>query len=289
MTKWRWIAPLLGLLFCCRQPETSRGGQLVVAASIAPLADFCRQVGGECVSVFTVVPAGTNPHTFELSPDHLKRLATARLLVLNGIGLEYWADKVADNFSPAALQVVWVSTGIPVLQDSDHAAGNPHVWLNPVYAMVQIENIVQALIRVDPAHADQYRQNGNRLKAQLSALDQHLAAEISTWQHKSFICFHPSWNYFANRYGLHQAAVIEKRPGFEPSPADVAEVIALAKQLHSKAIFAEQQFPIKVSEMIAHECGATVLVLDPLGSDAKDFAYTKMLARNVAEMAKGLK
>ncbi|HPN36480.1 MAG TPA: metal ABC transporter substrate-binding protein [bacterium] len=288
MKKAKWLFLFPALLIACRQQEVA-DDRLIIAASIAPLADFCRQVGGERVSVFTIVPSGANPHTFELDPQLLIRISEARLLVLNGLGLEYWADKVADNFSSRDLQVITVSQGIPVLQDEDHAEGNPHVWLNPLHAARQAEKITGALMRLDPLHAQTYRDRSDQYQKVLHDLDVEISREIAGWQNRRFICFHPSWNYFSERYHLEQAAVIEKRPGFEPSPGEAAEIIGLAKRLQVRAIFAEQQFPLKIAEMIAAESGARVLVLDPLGSDGEGYSYVSLLRTNVAQMAIALR
>lgn len=284
-----WLSVCLGLFLFCRGRDDQQQDHIVIAASIAPLADLCKQVGGDRVTVFTLVPPGANPHTFELTPEQMRRLADTRLLVLNGIGLEYWADKVIDNFQTSALQVVWASEGIPVLQDEDHAAGNPHVWLNPLFAKIQMEKIAAALIQLDSPHASVYATQRDRFGRQLLDLDREITAQVASWQNISFICFHPSWNYFAERYGLVQAAVIEKRPGFEPTPKETMEIIETAKRLHTKAIFAEQQFPMKTSELIARECDARVLVLDPLGSYTANYSYLALLRANVEQMALALK
>jgi manganese/iron transport system substrate-binding protein len=280
-----FFAFLLG----CRATTPVADSRMVVATSIAPLADFVRQVGGDRVRVFSIVPSGANPHTFELSPDQMSQLAFARVIFLNGIGLEYWANNILDNFGSRGLQVVQVSNGIPILADQDHAGGNPHVWLNPQYAIKQVASIRDALCRLDSASAPYYNQNAERYLQQLKKLDDEIEQEIKTWQFRSFICFHPSWNYFADRYGLIQAAVIEKRPGFEPTPGEVAEIITLAKKLKAKAIFAEKQFPLKVSQMIAQEAGAAVLVLDPLGEDSASYRFVQLLKSNVDLMAEALR
>ncbi len=279
---------LLVTLFSCAQPPKA-GHRIVVAASILPLMDFTRQVGGDWVDAFAIVPPGVNPHTFELTPEILRKTSQAKLLVLNGIGLEFWAKKLISNLKEGELMVVNTSEGVEVLQDDDHAEGNPHIWLDPLLAMHQVEQICAGLCRVDSAHAQHYRSRAEQYIAELENLHREIAAEVATWQYRSFICFHPSWNYFAERYGLVQAAVIEKRPGFEPNPREVAEIITIAKEIKAKAIFAEQQFPIKISEAIAHECGAIVIRLDPLGTDTATFDYIQLMRKNVQQMALALK
>lgn len=280
---------MFAALLNCRSTPPVADSRIAVATSIAPLADFARQVGGDRVRVFSIVPSGANPHTFEMNPEQMSQLAGARVMFLNGIGLEYWADKVLDNFVSRGLQVVQLSNGIPVLADDDHAGGNPHVWLNPQFAMKQVSSIRDALCTLDSSFAPVYRQNAERYLRELRQLDSEIEQDIKQWHFRSFICFHPSWNYFADRYGLVQAAVIEKRPGFEPTPGEVAEIITLVKKLKARAIFAEKQFPLKISQMIAQEAGADVLVLDPLGDDSPNYTYIQMIKANVELMAKALR
>jgi zinc transport system substrate-binding protein len=285
--------PLLALLLplsvisCTKTAPTT--GKIRVAVSILPLFDFVRQIGGEEVEAFSIVPPGSNPHTFELTPDVLRKTVSAKLLVLNGIGLEYWATKVTDNIRRDDFRVVNTSEGLSVLQDEDHAEGNPHVWLDPILAIHQVEKIGFALCAADTAHAAYYRKNMEALVQQLQDLDEEIRREVGTWRHRQFICFHPSWNYFANRYQLDQAAVIEKRPGFEPNPGEMAEIIETAKRIHARAIFAEMQFPVKISEAIAQESGAKVIRLDPLGSDEATFSYVGLMHYNLQQMSIALK
>jgi len=278
---------VLDLFSCSKTPQAS--GKIRVAVSILPLLDFVREVGGDEVEAYAIVPPGSDPHTFELTPDVLRKTASAELLVLNGIGLEYWASKVTDNIHRADFRVIDTSDGLPVLQDEDHAQGNPHIWLDPVLAIHQVEKIGLALCSVDTAHAVYYRKNTQAYILELQDLDQEIRKEIGTWRHRQFICFHPSWNYFANRYQLDQAAVIEKRPGFEPNPGEMAEIIDTARRIHASAIFAEMQFPAKISEAIAQESGAKVIRLDPLGSDDASFSYIGLMRYNLQQMSIALK
>ncbi len=286
-----WIILVLAVIVliagCRRSPRTDE--KLTVAVSIAPLADFTRQIGGEHVDVVTIVPGGANPHAFEITPQIISRCSNASVLVLNGIGLEYWADKLAGTLQKPGFIIVETAQGIPILEDHDHAEGNPHVWLDPVAAQTQVRAISEALCKIDPEHSEAYRRNTATYLAALDALDAQTRQEVDSWLQKSFICFHPSWNYFANRYGLTQAAVIEKRPGFEPNPREMAEIIQIARQLGVKAIFAEKQFPIKISETIAAEAGAKVIALDPLGQDGPGFSYIKLLQHNIQQMASAMK
>jgi len=105
---------------------------------------------------------------------------------------------------------------------------------------------------------------------------------------RSFISFHPAWVYFARRYGLTEAATIERSPGREPSPAEIREVVDTARRIRAKAIFAEPQFSPKAAEVIAGETGARVLMLDPLGKPP-DYDYIKTMRDDLAQMSRALK
>jgi zinc transport system substrate-binding protein len=270
-------------------PSPTASGRLLIAASIAPLSDFARQVGDDQVQVITLLPPGASPHTYELTPSQVEQVAKARLLLLNGVGLEYWADKVIQSADNPTLIVVDTSQGIEILEgDADEPGGNPHIWLDPANAIVQVGHIRDALIQADATHADDYRANAGRTIAELQALDQEIAKEVTTWSNRQFIAFHPAWVYFARRYGLIQAAVIEESPGREPSPADVARIVETAKRIGAKAIFAEPQFSPKAAQTIAGESGAEVLFLDPLGSSLDDPSYFGLMRYNVAQMARAL-
>ncbi len=276
---------------CNKSPQSQ--GKVIVAASIPPLADFVRQVGQDKVEVVNIVAGAANPHTFEITPETIRRASRARMLVLNGLGLEFWAPKLVDAIGRNSLKVVDTSQGIQPIEDEehdhDHGGANPHIWLSPPLAIHQVKTIRDALVEIDPGNASHYRRSSQAYIDSLLALDNEITLEIAGWLQRSFICFHPSWNYFADNYKLNQAAVIEKRSGFEPTPREIVEIIELVKKLDISAIFAERQFPTQSSETIARECGAKVISLDPLGEESPAFSYLSLMRLNVAKMAQAMK
>jgi len=305
---WRILLTMLSTLVLvtfslggCGGTPAPGADKVKVAVSIAPLADLAQQVGGEHVTVTTLVPPAASPHTYEPTPAQVREVAEANVLVLIGLGFEFWAEDVVESAANPALMVLHTSEGIEVIHDEheheEHEIGNPHVWLNPWNAMVQVRHIRDALIEADPAHQTEYEAHAQAYLAQLEALDEEIAAQVATWSHQEFIAFHPSWIYFAQRYGLVQAAVVERTPGKEPSPAELAEIIEIARRIGARAIFAEPQFSPKGAETIAAESGAQVLFLNPLGGalrQAQDEAegpisYLEMMRYNVAQMGKAMK
>ena len=280
---------LLVLLFLAvstgRAAATER---VVIAASIAPLADFAGQIGQGRVDVITLVPPGASPHTYELKPSQVVKVAEAQLLILNGAGLEYWADKLVEVANNPSLEVVDTSAGISLIDTGDHGA-NPHIWLDVRQAIMQVRHIRDALVRVDAGAAEQYRANAQSYISQLVALDREIEAELRGWTSRQFVAFHPAWVYFARRYDLKQVAVVVESPGREPSPVDIVRVIETARQIGARAIFAEPQFSSKAAEAIAEESGAKLVFLDPLGSQLSEFSYLDLMRANVTQMRSMMK
>ncbi len=272
-----------------RRARPEAGDRMLVVASINPLADFARQIGGDRVQVETMVPPGASPHTYEPKPSQLRDLSRAKVLVLVGLGFEFWADKAISASGNPGLIVVRTSDGLEILQQGEGGGGNPHVWLDPIDAIHQVELIRDAFIRADPAGKEVYTANADEYIGRLRALDEEIRKEVSGFSTRKFIAFHPAWAYFARRYGLEQVAVIERTPGREPSPAEIAKIVQAAREAGVKAIFAEPQFSPKAAKVIAQECGAQVLFLDPVGGVKGRETYIELMRYNLAQMAKAMK
>lgn len=273
----------------CGSKKQALEGRMLVVASIAPLADFARQVGSKHVEVYLMVPSSASPHTYQITPGQMDAVSQARVLVLNGVGLEYWAKKVVDAAGNPHLAVVRTAEGLPIIgsEDEHEPGGNPHVWLDPIYAVHQVEAIRDAFVKTDPANAAAYRANAAKYVAKLRALDGKTRSRVKQFRSRRFIAFHPAWVYFARRYGLEQAAVIEEWPGKEPSPSKIKEIVQTAKRLKARAIFAEPQLSPKAAQVVAEEAGAKVLILNPLGGPSG--GYIETMLDNVAQMEKALK
>ncbi len=283
---------LLAILFSAcgttAQPEKP-DARLRVVASILPLADFARRVGGERVRVDVLVPAGASPHTYEITPEQLKAVTHARVLILNGVGLEFWADKVISSANNPDLTVVVASDGIKILAgDEDSPGGNPHTWLSPQKAMLQVEKIRDAFANADPAAAEVYRRNTDKFLHELRTLDQEIRTAVAGFPDRKIISFHAAWSYFAADYGLEEAGVVEARPGQEPSPSEIAGIIRKVRQIKAKAIFAEPQFSTKAAEAIAEESGIRVLLLNPLGQPP-EYHYLDMMRFNLSQISLALR
>jgi ABC-type Zn uptake system ZnuABC Zn-binding protein ZnuA len=294
------------------------GGRVKVAASIAPRADFVARVGGDRVDVELMVPAGASPHTFEPTSGQMKFLSEARLLILNGLELETWAADILGKVGNNQLVRVETAAAVPAGEliatgeeehedegeghedegeghESDehrHGVYNPHVWLDPELAVYQVQAIRDALVEVDPEHAQEYRDNASALIEELGELDAWIRERVASFTRRKFVAFHSAWAYFAARYGLEMVGVVEELPGKEPSAADIAALVEKIRAEGVTVIFAEPQFNPRVAEAVASTSGGgvRVAILDPLGNpdDPATNAYDKLMRHDVVEMGKAL-
>lgn len=293
MKHYRFFAGLfLSIILSIPSLSFGDGEKLQVIASIFPIADMARQVGGNDVEVTTVVPAGASPHTFEMKPSLIKTFTSAKVFLMIGAGLEFWADQLVQS-SGQKLKPVVLSDGMALIRSADphhddsvkevpltpksahteHAhshdlhTGNPHIWLDPHLAKTMVTRILEALSIADPAHALAYESRAKAYLGELDALDKGISDTVNQFKTRQVISFHPSWDYFAARYGLTLAGVIEKTPGRNPTPREIAGIVSSIKAYHIRAVFAEPQFSPKVADVIANEAGVKVLILDPLGGE----------------------
>lgn len=287
---------LVGVVGCGRQ-ERPAGGKILVAASIAPMYSFAKGVGGDHVEVELLVPAGASPHTYQLTPRQMETLSKASVLVLNGAELEFWADKAADAADNQDLLVVETADGLKLIDDlnehaehegCEHEGGNPHVWLDPVKAVHQVEKIRDALVKADPENEDQYQQNAGKYIKELQTLDADISKQTSSLSSRQFVAFHSAWVYFAQRYGLEQVAVVEESPGKEPSVQHIKGIVDTVRKSNVKIVIAEPQFSPKAAQVIADESGAKVITLDPLGQPPS-YDYIKTMRNNVNKLTEALK
>ena len=292
MRKYIVFLLIIFLLGSCGEFEPS--SRLQVAASIPPLADFVDQVGGEFVETKTIVPPGASPHTYELRSAQMRFLSEARLLVLNGAGLEYWAADAVETVNNPRLEVLRTAQGMELLagkncgEEHDHHRGNPHVWLDPQRAESKVRKITEALVEIAPEHEDYFRANSEAYIARLEEFDRDVRQRIENWEHRKLVVQHAAWDYFARRYELEVAGVIEQNHGQEPSAAHLRKLIRTIDEQQIPVVFAEFQANRQFAELLAGEAGGAVGVVDPLGGAIGRQTYLQLMNYNLDELEKYL-
>jgi manganese/iron transport system substrate-binding protein len=279
---------LVSLLGACQTQSATTSGKIAVATTISTLNSFVQGVGGERVSVKNIVPIGASPETFQPAPQDVATVADANLLVENGAGLESWLDRLLRDAGTRNLRVVVCADGLPVKNL------NPHLWMDPVLAKRYVLKIRDALIAVDPPHADDYRRNAANYNTRLDGLIAQIRRQIATIppSHRYMIVFHNAWQYYNDRFGITTLGFVERNPGQEPNPAQIAQLIDLAKQHHVHGVFSEPEYSPKLLYSIAQGAGIKVvenLYDDSVGTDPRVANYIAMLTYDTGVIVQTLK
>jgi ABC-type Zn uptake system ZnuABC Zn-binding protein ZnuA len=253
------------------------------------LGDLVRNVGGEGVQVSVLVPPGTDLHSFQSSPKDSATIREARLIVLNGAGLDHFLEGIIDGAKRRDAVVIEASEGLaprPLPGGEEHEEGDPHFWQNPLHAIAYVENIRDGLAQTDPARAEQYRRNAEAYIARLRDLDREIEATLKSVppERRHLVTFHDAFGYFGERYGFKVSAFLPTSGG-DFSPARVAEIVSLIRQERIPAIFAEPQFAQDALRQIARDTGVAVgaIISDALTDQTP--TYIEMMRANAGSLA----
>jgi len=292
------LVTLLGLSLC----NAHATDPLPVATSSTVIADFVRNIGGDRVVVRPLAPAGTDPHTFQPTPDTMKTLAQARIVFFNGTGLEEWWGKAVRSVKQTEVPVIELSRGLATITMPGHSHGgrthseglDPHVWLDPVLVRGYADKIREGLSRVDAANASGYTEHAKTYQATLDELDAWIRAEVQKIPagRRKIVTFHNAFQYFATRYGFTVKGFVVASPGKEPSAKTLAELTRRIKQEQVPAVFAEADFNPKILATLGRDAGVTVVtnLYDGSLSDGPPAdTYVTMMRHNVTTMVNALR
>jgi zinc/manganese transport system substrate-binding protein len=229
--------------------------RLNVVASFSILGDLVKNVGGDKVDVATLVGPNGDVHVYAPAPSDAKKNADARLLVMNGLGLEGWLPRLVQSAGSKAT-IVTASDGIAPLQLGSDA--DPHAWQSVPNVKIYVCNIRDALIAADPAAAAVFRANADRYLRELDELDAEVRAAIATIppERRKVITAHNAFGYFAAAYGVSFVAPVGVSTESEPSARDIATLIQQIKAAKIPAVFLENLSDDRLIRRIAAETGA---------------------------------
>ena len=285
--------------------STIDNSKLQVVTSATFLYEFTQNIGKEMVDVTLLVPMGADPHDWEPTIRDTERIQKSDMIIINGIGYEPWIDSL--ELSGIAGILVDTSNGISTLDsakhdeekhdeekhdeekhdEEKHGALDPHIWLNPVYAQLQVKNIANALSNSDPTNKNYYQSNAEIYNQELNLLDAKIRTELSGCK-TDFITFHDAFSYFSEEYGLTQHTIISSTDSHgEVTLQTLENIISLARELNIKVIFAEESTSTKTSQVIADEIGGKVLVLSPL-EIVSDKTYVEKMTQNLESLKEAL-
>jgi manganese transport system substrate-binding protein len=264
----------------------------LVLTTFTVLADMVRNVGGEHVRVESVTDVGAEIHGYEPTPEDLTRGQGADLVLDNGLGLEAWFDQFMADVDAERVVLSQGVEPIPIAGREDTT--NPHAWMSPSAAQVYVENIVDALRDLDPAHAEDYAANGRQYAAELEEVRLGLVAALGTLpeEHRVLVTCEGAFSYLARDAGLREAYLWPVNAERQSTPRQVAAVIDRVREDDVPAVFCESTVNADAQLQVAAETGARyggTLYVDSLSRpDGPVPTYLDLLRHDAATIVAGL-
>jgi zinc/manganese transport system substrate-binding protein len=265
--------------------------RLNVVASFSILGDFVRNVGGNSVNVTTLVGPDSDAHVYAPAPADAKKIADAKLVFVNGFGLEGWLPRLVQSAGGKATVVTATSGITPLKLGSD---ADPHAWQSIANAKIYVTNIRDALAAADPANAEAFKSNASAYLAQLDALDREVREAVAQIpeNRRKVISAHNAFGYFAAAYGIEFIAPAGVSTESEASARDVARIITQIRSAKIPAVFLENITDPRLIGRIAAETGARVggtLYSDSLTGEKGDSpTYIAMVRHNIKALTSAL-
>ncbi len=306
----KWIALklvscilILLLTACGGTALAASSGKLYVVTSVAPLKNIIFNIGGDRIQLTGLIPEGSDSHTFEPVPSDARTLSQADIIFLNGLMLEEPTLRLAQASLKKGAEIVLL--GDQTITPSQYVydfsfpksggSPNPHLWMNPIYALNYAEIVKNTLSQRDPANAAFYQHNYDAFQQRIQALDKAIQEAIHTIPpgNRKLLTYHDSFAYFAPRYGMTVIGAIQPSNFSEPSAKEVADLIQQIKKEHVPAIVGSEVFPSPVLKQIGQESGA--VYVDTLRDDTlpgnpgdPNHTYVGLMVFDVATMTRAL-
>lgn len=270
----------------------------IVTVTIEPQRYFAEKIAGDKFKIYSVVPAGQSPETYDPTPKQMIQVGkSAAYLQIGYIGFEQvWMQKIRE--SNPGLKIFDMSKGMQFLTESEenhseeekgnghhhHAGGiDPHIWSSVTGAKVIARNTLDAFIAIDPQNEEYYRKNYESLLTEIEQTEKEITRLLDPLVYRTFIIYHPALTYFAHEFHLTQLCI--EMDGKEPSPSQLKTLVETARANHTKVVFIQQEFDQKNAELIAKETGCRLVTINPLAYHwNREMIYiTKALADGQAD------
>lgn len=255
--------------------------------SFLPLYCWAANVAGDKATVENLLSAQVDAHDHSFTPGDARRLNNAALVIVNGMGMEDWLKTWQRSSRNTAEKLVMISSALPADQ---LISGNPHVWLDPQLACVAVTNIASAFARVDPANATAYAANAAAYVVRLQQLDAEIRTGLRGLTNRAIVTYHDAFPYFARRYGLEVAAVVEQVAGVNPTGKSLTRLKNTMREKSVRAIFVPPKSSSRVARRIAEDLNVPLAELDTIeaGELAPD-TYERAMRANLKSLQDALK
>ena len=302
MLTWAAKAALWVLLALCEAASAQQ--RIAIVTTTTDLKSLVEAVTGPRALVTSLVPPTMDAEDYQPRPQDFRRLEQARLIVRIGLDYDLWLERLLRQVNNPTLQrgqagYVDASLGVALLEirgsavgdqgGHAHGSGNPHYWLDPANARIITGTVLEALLRLDPAHAADYEARRIAFLDKLAAKLRDWQDELAPAQGKPVLAYHNSWAYFARRFRLNIAGTIEVKAGVPPSPAHLGALLRTMRDKQIRVILKQPFEPDRYPAFLADKAGAKVIVLAAsVGAMPEAADFFALFDYNVKALARAL-
>jgi zinc transport system substrate-binding protein len=238
-----------------------------VSTSFYPIYAFTKAITEDKIELNNITPAGAEPHDFEPSAQQITQIYSSSLFIYNGAGVDAWAEKLAQNLESKNVKTLNLSQKL-VSQDLIISDGykDPHFWLDPILAQNQTDLILDEIVKIDTVNKDFYSTNSKAFKSQLQGLDTKYKTKLNNCFQNKVVVSHDAFSYLSARYGFEIVPISGLAPESEISLQEISQITNKIKAENIKYLASEALLDPKITNTIASETGAKVLILDPIES-----------------------
>lgn len=284
------------MIFGCSQKEQTSE----IVTTIYPFKAIIQELAGNRFSVKTILPAGADPHTYEMIPSDFQSIQNSLAFFYGAETLDGWAAKINVDNKTELLSLVpeeyLIDIKIPhyhhVEEDhnhTEHLGVDPHFWTDPLVVRAMIPGLLNELIKLDPQSESMFKSNAEKFASKLVKLDENIKSETDSLKFRNVFTAHPFYSYFFERYRFKVVGSIEIAPGSQPTPKDIKNLLDLVKQENVKAIFTHKQHSDKPAKVLAQSSGINEYELDPIGGVKGRMSYEEIILFNLQIIKEALK
>lgn len=300
---------LAGCANQAKKEQTTEKEKMKIATTIFPLYDIIRQVGGDKIDPILILPPGSSPHTYEISPNKIKEAQGTKLFFVIGAGVDDWALNIANAINNVEIVDMDEYISLEPFEhqehedkekgeyeekeehEDEHQQGDfdPHYWLSPDNAKIMAKEIASQLSNLDKEQTKYYENNAQAFVKKLSEKETEWKNKLTELNKKDLVVFHDAWGYFADYFGLSILTTFEPFPGKSPSPQYIIELQNKVKKHNISALFVEPQLSKAAITTLAQDLNVKIETLDPLGGVEDRDDYIKLIDYNISNIIKALK
>ncbi len=258
-------------------------GKNIIGASLPDLASIAAAVGGDRVETFSIARSVSDPHSVEVLPSYMVKVARSTLYLKVGLNLDQWADQILEGARNPKIKVIDCSYGINILEKPStkvdasmgdiHPEGNPHYWLDPANGLIIAHTIFRALCLVDPEGSAEYKVNLDKFTEELQQKMNVWKSESAALPFRKLITYHNSWVYFADAFGFEIAAKIEPVPGIPPTANHLINLMKIIREQKIGIVIQEPYFSDEGANYLRRETGVRVVKLAPSCDNTSATSY----------------